>query len=77
VRRAVCSGTRAPELAVRLKYAGVPEDRLVVEPDLPRALDLAVAGGEGPVYAIPTYTAMLDLRAELVRRGAASSSWTT
>jgi len=77
LRRVVCSGTRAPELAVRLKYAGVPADRLVVEPDLPRALDAAVAGGTGPLYAIPTYTAMLELREELVRRGAASSSWTT
>ena len=77
LRRFVCAGTRAPELAVRLKYAGVPPERLVVEPDLPRALDAAVAGGAGPLYAIPTYTAMLELREELVRRGVASSSWTT
>ena len=42
-----------------------------------RALDTAVSGGTGPLYAIPTYTAMLELRAELVRRGVASSSWTT
>jgi UDP-N-acetylmuramyl tripeptide synthase len=77
LRRAVCAGTRAPELAVRLKYAGVPEDRLHVEPDLGRALDAAVAGGSGPLYAIPTYTAMLELREQLVRRGAAASSWTT
>ena len=77
LRRFVCAGTRAPELAVRLKYAGVPADRLVVEPDLPRALDAAVSGGQGPLYAIPTYTAMLELREELVRRGVASSSWTT
>jgi UDP-N-acetylmuramyl tripeptide synthase len=77
LRRVVCSGTRAPELAVRLKYAGVPVERLVVEPDLPAALDAATAGGSGPLYAIPTYTAMLELREELVRRGAAASSWTT
>lgn len=77
LRRVVCAGTRAPELAVRLKYAGVPADRLVVEPDLPTALDRAVQDGEGPLYAIPTYTAMLELRAELVRRGVAGSSWTT
>jgi UDP-N-acetylmuramyl tripeptide synthase len=75
VRRAVCAGTRAEELAVRLKYAGVPSERLHVEPRLDRALDDAVSGGDGPLYAIPTYTAMLELRAELVRRGAASSSW--
>jgi UDP-N-acetylmuramyl tripeptide synthase len=77
LRRVVCAGTRAPELAVRLKYAGVPPERLVVESDLATALDRAVADGSGPLYAIPTYTAMLELRSELVRRGVASSSWTT
>jgi lipid II isoglutaminyl synthase (glutamine-hydrolysing) len=75
VRRAVCAGTRAPELALRLKYAGVPEDRLTVEPSLSRALDAAVGGGEGRLFAIPTYTAMLELREELVQRGVAGSSW--
>ena len=76
VRRAVCAGTRAPELALRLKYAGVPEDRLHVEPELDRALDLAVDGGDGRLFAIPTYTAMLELRERLVERGVAASSWT-
>ena len=66
VRRAVCAGTRAPELALRLKYAGVPEDRLHVEADLDRALDAAVGGGDGRLFAIPMYTAMLELR-ELVQ----------
>jgi hypothetical protein len=72
----VCAGTRAPELALRLKYAGVPEDRLTVEPELGRALDVAVGGGDGRLFAIPTYTAMLELRERLVDRGAAESSWT-
>ena len=31
VRRVTCAGTRAAELAVRLKYAGVPTDRLHVD----------------------------------------------
>lgn len=77
VRRFVCAGSRAPELAVRMKYAGLPEDRIVVAPSLPAAVDDALAHSGGAVYAIPTYTAMLELRAELVRRGAASSQWTT
>jgi len=76
VRRIVCSGTRAEELAVRFKYAGVEAAKLEIVPDLDRALDAAVAGGDGPLYAIPTYTAMLELRERLVRRGAAESSWT-
>ena len=38
VRHATCSGTRAQELALRLKYAGVPTERISVEPDLAAAL---------------------------------------
>jgi UDP-N-acetylmuramyl tripeptide synthase len=75
LRRVTCSGTRAAEMALRLKYAGVPEDRLVVEPSLPAGLDAAVADGSGRLVAIPTYTAMLELRRELVARGVAGSSF--
>ena len=75
VRRVVCSGTRAEELALRLKYAGVPEERIVVEPGLAAGLDRATASGEGTLYALPTYTAMLALRDELVSRGVAGSSF--
>ncbi len=35
VRRVTCAGTRAAELAVRLKYAGVPEASLAVVPEAP------------------------------------------
>ena len=75
IARMVCAGTRAAELAVRMKYAGVAPERLVVAPDLPRALDAARDGAAGPLYALPTYTAMLELRSELERRGVAGSSW--
>ena len=43
VRRVTCAGTRAAELALRLKYAGVPADRLEVAPELADALDDALA----------------------------------
>ena len=77
VRRAVCAGTRAAEMAVRLKYAGVPADRLEVEPDLDAALDRALAASPAPdrLFALPTYTAMLALRERLVSRGVAGSSF--
>jgi len=75
VRRVTCSGTRAAEMAVRMKYAGVAPDRIVVRDDLAHGLDAAVGDGEGPVYALPTYTAMLALREELVGRGAAKESF--
>jgi UDP-N-acetylmuramyl tripeptide synthase len=76
VRHVTCSGTRAAELAVRLKYAGVPESALTVVPSLPAALDRAVAdSGSGRVFALPTYTALLALRAELAARGHVSPYW--
>ena len=45
IRRATCSGTRAPELALRLKYAGIDPARIRVQPDLSRALREAAADG--------------------------------
>src|SRR5204863_4985656 len=62
VRRATCSGTRAEEMALRLKYAGI-DAPIAVERDLGRSLDSAVADrdGGGPLYALPTYTALLEL----------------
>jgi UDP-N-acetylmuramyl tripeptide synthase len=75
LRRATCSGTRAAELALRLKYAGVPTDRLHVVDDVAGGLDAAVGGGTGPLYVLPTYTALLELRHELVARGLAGSAF--
>jgi lipid II isoglutaminyl synthase (glutamine-hydrolysing) len=69
-----CSGTRAAELALRLKYAGLPADRLTVVEDVEAALDRAL-GGDGPLYVVPTYTALLELRELLTRRGQAEAYW--
>ncbi len=81
IRRATCSGTRAADLATRLKYAGVDPARIHVQEDLALALNEAAADGSAgsesaaPLYALPTYTAMLALRELLVARGEASSAW--
>ena len=77
IRSFTCSGSRAAELAVRVKYAGVPSARIHVEPQLRLALDEAAARptGDEPLYALPTYTAMLSLRELLVARGEVDSSW--
>jgi len=75
LERMVCAGTRASELAVRLKYAGVDPARLTVIEDLETALGAALAGGEGPLYVLPTYTALLELRELLARRGEAQEYW--
>ncbi len=76
VRRITCAGTRAAELAVRLKYAGVSAVRLHVEPRLPAALDQALADtGDHRLFALPTYTALLELRDQLATRGHVQQFW--
>jgi lipid II isoglutaminyl synthase (glutamine-hydrolysing) len=71
VRRITCSGTRAEEMALRLKYAGV-DAPIEVERELGRSLDAAIAASNGqPLYALPTYTALLELRDLLADRGVA------
>jgi len=73
----VPAGDRAHDLAVRLKYAGVPAAPPETDPG--KALDLLIKlTNEGDTaHLLCTYTAMLDLRAELVRRGWAKPYWET
>jgi UDP-N-acetylmuramyl tripeptide synthase len=75
VRRVVCAGTRAAEMALRLKYAGWPADAIEVEPRVERSLDHALAQGRGRLFALPTYTALLELRKLLSSRGVAEEFW--
>jgi lipid II isoglutaminyl synthase (glutamine-hydrolysing) len=75
VRRVTCAGTRAPELAVRLKYAGVDPELIAVEPGIATSLDSAVAAAPGRLFALPTYTALLELRTLLADRGLARAYW--
>ena len=72
VRRVTCSGTRAEEMALRLKYAGI-DTEIDVDRNLGRSLDRAVANRDGgaPLFALPTYTALLELREILTERGVA------
>jgi UDP-N-acetylmuramyl tripeptide synthase len=76
LRRVTCAGTRAAELALRLKYAGVPTERLHVVGALAPALDAALAHAEDRrLFALPTYTALLELREELAQRGHVARFW--
>ena len=75
VRRVVCSGTRAAEMAVRLKYAGWPVERIEVEPGIGASLDRALHAADGRLFALPTYTALLELRRLLTSRGHAPEFW--
>ena len=72
------TGIRGPDMANRLKYAGVPVERLrLLSTDLRRALEAFVeqmTEGEAG-YLLTTYTAMLEMRKILVDLGAADAFW--
>ncbi len=73
----VATGTRAWDMALRMKYAGLDPARLEVRENLRDALRTALsrtAEGE-TVYALTTYTATLELRRLLTRLGAAPGLW--
>jgi UDP-N-acetylmuramyl tripeptide synthase len=74
-RKITCSGTRAAEMALRLKYAGWPPAAIEVEPSIEASLDQAVAATPGRLFALPTYTALLELRKLLTTRGLAEEFW--
>ena len=77
IEHAVATGIRSRDLANRLKYAGVPRERIEVVDDWGGAIDRAVGGVPqgGELVVIATYTAMLALRGELARRGHVAPFW--
>jgi lipid II isoglutaminyl synthase (glutamine-hydrolysing) len=75
VRRVVCAGTRAPEMALRLKYAGWAQESIEVIGPIEASFDKAVSSSPGRLFALPTYTALLELRTLLAHRGLAPEYW--
>lgn len=63
----VCSGTRAYDMALRLKYAGLKN--YSIEPNIIRAVEkISDAKSSSNIYVLPTYTAMLELRQKLTKQ---------
>jgi UDP-N-acetylmuramyl tripeptide synthase len=75
IRRVVCAGTRAAEIAVRLKYAGIDPAVIQVSAAIDASLDEAVREAGDRLFALPTYTALLELRTLLAGRGLAREYW--
>lgn len=67
-----CSGSRAYDLAVRLKYAGIDT---IIEPDFKKALKRVKQDLKGQLFILPTYTAMLELQSILAKSGIKKRYW--
>jgi UDP-N-acetylmuramyl tripeptide synthase len=59
------TGTRRHEMALRLKYAGVPQETIRTLPSLAAALRTLEAEGHEAIYVLPTYTALKEVRQTL------------
>ncbi len=70
-----CSGTRAYDLANRLKYAGFNVDVSNVESNLEKAVKQAQMGLKGRLFILPTYTAMMELQSILAKSGIKRNYW--
>lgn len=57
----VVSGIRAEDMATRLKYAGVPVDKIKIIKPIPEALDYTTNIAENNITILPSYTALLTL----------------
>jgi UDP-N-acetylmuramyl tripeptide synthase len=77
VGHVIATGDRAAELGLRLRYGGLPDDRLEVVPSLEHALDrgLSLVEAGTDLVVLPTYTAMLALRGILAARGDVRPYW--
>jgi len=68
------SGMRAGDMAVRLKYAGIPAEQISVCSSSEELLAVC-ARQDKPVYIMPNYTSMLNLRELLSKRYGFSDYW--
>ncbi len=75
--RVSCGGTRAEDIALRLKYAGLPNPPVMVPDDIPQAVRGAVDRRPvgGTLSIVATYTAMLAARDVLARDGHVEPYW--
>ena len=57
----ITSGIRANDMALRLKYAGINQDKIKIEPDIKKAIEIAAGEGNSDVTILPSYTALLKI----------------
>ena len=56
----IASGSRANDMATRLKYAGISQEKILVEPNIKKAIDIATKTGKTTI--LPSYTALLSIK---------------
>ena len=62
-RTIITSGIRANDMAVRLKYAGVPDEKITINRNIEKAIDYAIntCKSDDKITILPSYTALLKI----------------
>jgi len=74
IKSLIVSGDRAEEMRLRLKYAGFDENAIVTERDCEKLVEW-MKDEDCPVFIMPTYSAMLDIRQVIVKHCGGSEFW--
>lgn len=74
LEKVIVSGDRAADMRVRIKYAGISDAHIAVQQDY-EALVQWIEGQDRPVFIMPTYTAMLELRQAVIERCGGAEFW--
>ena len=72
--RVIVSGDRAGDMRVRIKYAGIPDGRISMQRDY-EELVRWIGQQDMPVFIMPTYTAMLELRQVVIKHCGGADFW--
>ncbi len=77
LKRIIISGRRAEDLALRIKYSGFPLNKtnFKLEKNFNKAIELLLKSNSKNLFILPTYTAMLDIRKILNKKGLIQSTW--
>ena len=70
----IVSGDRAGDMRVRIKYAGIPDEHISMQRNY-EELVRWIEKQELPVFIMPTYTAMLELRQVVIKHCGGADFW--
>ena len=74
LEQVIVSGDRAGDMRVRIKYAGISDAFIQEERDYEALVDM-LEKTDKPIFIMPTYTAMLDLRQVVIRHCGGAEFW--
>ena len=74
LEQVIVSGDRAGDMRVRIKYAGISDAFIQEERDYEELVE-KLEKTDKPIFMMPTYTAMLDLRQVVIRHCGGAEFW--